>query len=220
MRAHRRRTPKAVPRTGETRLRPLRDVVRLPQRSPLAPALDRALAAAAGLHLLRTDLLPVPVRPTSTRTEAGAYRYVNHDPIDLRVSRAAGRTILAFLHELGHFVDHQLGYDESRRTFASAWHPAFAEWRDAVGRSVRVWDAALVRPFYVQRELWARSYAQTILLRSSDPELEAQLAELQRAGDAFVWPRRQFEPIAAAVAGVFSQLELAPRRQSANANAG
>ena len=209
MEAQRRRVATAVPRNGEARLRPLDDVVAVPARSPISPALERALAAAARRHLLCTDLAPVPVRPTATTTEAGAYRYVRHDPVDLRVSRRTGRTVVAFLHELGHFVDHQLGYDETKRAFASAWHPAFAEWRAAVASAVRIWDAALARPFYSQRELWARAYAQTVLLRSSDPRLEAHLEELQDAGDKFVWPREQFEPIAAAVDGVFAQLKLA-----------
>ena len=209
MEAQRRRAPKAVPRSGEARLRPLGELLAVPTRSPLTPALEQALAAAARRHVLRTDLAPVPVRPTATTSEAGAYRYVKHDPVDLRISRRAGRTFVAFLHELGHFVDHQLGYDETKRAFASAWHPAFAEWRDAVASVVRVWDAALARPFYSQRELWARSYAQTVLLRSHDDELEAHLAALQRTGDHFVWPRHQFEPIANAVDGVFARLQLA-----------
>jgi hypothetical protein len=95
------------------------------------------------------------------------------------------------------------------------WHPAFAEWRAAVASSVRVWDAALARPFYTLRELWARSYAQTILLRCVDPGLEAHLTDLPHARDAFVWQRDQFEPIAKAVAGVFARFELSPARFSA-----
>ncbi|HZB24131.1 MAG TPA: hypothetical protein VE444_09845 [Gaiellaceae bacterium] len=209
MEARRRRAPRAVPRSGEARLRPLAEVVALPSRSPIAPTLAQALGAASRRHLLHTDLAPVPVRPTTTTTEAGAYRYVKRDPIDLRVSRRTGHAVVAFLHELGHFVDHQLGYDDEKRAFASAWHPAFAEWRTAVSAAVRIWDAALARPFYAQRELWARSYAQAVLLRSGDEELEAHLDDLQRTGDRFVWPRDQFAPVADAVDRVFARLDLA-----------
>jgi hypothetical protein len=74
----------------------------------LTPELQRALAAASRLHALRSDLEPVPVRPTATISEAGAYRYRKKDPIDLRVSRVGGRVAIGFLHELGHLVDHQV----------------------------------------------------------------------------------------------------------------
>ena len=101
--------PATVTRSGEPRLRPLPELMRLPRRSPLYPELARALAAADALHVLRSDLEPVPVRPTSTISQAGCYRLRKGDPVDLRVSRRHGRVALSFLHELGHFFDHQLG---------------------------------------------------------------------------------------------------------------
>src|SRR6266498_2110570 len=115
----RRRYPGCVAREGPARLRPLEDVVTLPRRSPLAAELVRALTAASSLHGLRSDLAAVPIRPTATTSEAGAYRFRKRDPIDLRVSTRSGRVALGFLHELGHFVDHQLGYDPRNRVWAS-----------------------------------------------------------------------------------------------------
>jgi hypothetical protein len=56
--------------------------------------------------------------------------------------------------------------------------------------------------------VWARSYAQTVLVRSSDEVLERFLSKLQRADDAHVWPGEQFEAVAAEVEGVFEQLGL------------
>jgi hypothetical protein len=206
-----RRQPAAVARTGDPRLRPLSDVVRLPRRSPLYPELDRALAAAAALHVVHSDLEPVPVRATSTTSQAGCYRLRHGDPVDVRISRRHGRVALSFLHELGHFVDHQLGC-ELGPMWASGRHEAFADWRRAaaglpsrlpvgVSRSRR-------RYFSSSKEMWARSYAQTVLTRSHDGRLQSALAALIELDDAFVWPPEEFEPVAAAVTRTFALLGL------------
>ena len=215
MRRRRRNYPAAVGRSGEPQLRRLPELVRLPRRSPLYPELARALAAADAFHLLHSDLEPVPVRPTSTTSQAGCYRMRKGDPIDLRVSRHHGRIALSFVHELGHLVDHQLGYDAVSGTFASARHEAFVDWRDAAaslasrlpattGRSQR-------RYFQSAKETWARSYAQTVLARSGDPWLERHVAALQEADDVFVWPAAEFEPVAAEVERVLGRLGLLRR---------
>src|SRR2546430_1147331 len=67
----RRRYPHCVPREGSARLRALEDVVALPRKSPIASELGRALTAASSLHGVRSDLEPVPLRPTATTSEAG-----------------------------------------------------------------------------------------------------------------------------------------------------
>lgn len=206
-----RRYPDCVARRGGARLRPLEDVISLPRKSPLAPELTRALAAASALHGFRTDVVEVPVRPTATTSEAGAYRFRKREPIDIRVSARSGRITLGFLHELGHFVDHQLGYDPRDRIWASAVHPAFSPWRAAAstlksrplpgGRSRR-------RYFESAHEVWARTYTQTVLVRSGDPGLLEQLDDLQRANDPFVWPASEFESVALEVERVFERLGL------------
>ena len=145
------------------RLRPLSDVVRLPRRSPLYPELAGALDAASALHVVRSDLRPVPVRATSTTSQSGCYRLRHGDPVDLRVSRRHGRVALSFLHELGHFVDHQLGH-ELGPDWASGEHEAFAGWRDAASRLPSRLPAGTGRSrrryFSSSKETWARSYAQ------------------------------------------------------------
>ncbi|MBA2331875.1 MAG: hypothetical protein H0V94_03690 [Actinobacteria bacterium] len=203
-------SPPSVLRSGEQRLRALPEILRLPRRSPLHPQLARALTAAARLHDLRTDLQPVPVRPTATTRQSGCYRLREADPIDLRVSRRYDRVPLSFLHELGHLIDHQLA-PEPRR-FASSGHLAFKAWRAAVRRlPSRVPERAgrsHRRYFDSRKELWARSYAQTVLLRSGDPVLQEHLDALQRADDPFVWPEREFEPLSLEVEAVFDLLGL------------
>jgi hypothetical protein len=206
-----RRYPACVARQGSARLRPLDEIVALPQRSPLGRELSRALTAASSLHSVRSDLAPVPVRPTTTTSETGAYRFRKRDPIDIRVSARSGRVAIGFLHELGHLIDHQLGYDPRNRIWASAIHPTFAAWRAVAatldgrpfpgGRSRR-------RYFESAHEVWARSYAQTVALRSGNRELITQLETLQRADDPFVWPDEAFEPVALEVERVFERLGL------------
>ena len=134
------------------------------------------------------------------------------DPIDLRVSRRHDRVPLSFLHELGHLLDHQL-VPQPRR-FASPSHTAFRRWRAAVreleSRAPGHASRTHRRYFDSYRELWARSYAQTTLATSKDETLREHLRANQRAGDAFVWPAREFEPVAAEVLGVLERLELLP----------
>ena len=207
----RRQYPHCVPREGSARLRPLEDVVALPRKSPIASELGRALTAASALHGVRSDLAAVPVRPTATTSEAGAYRFRKREPIDLRVSARSGRVPLGFLHELGHFVDHQLGYDPRNRIWASAIHPAFGPWRAvAAALAVRPFPGGRSRQRYFEsaHEVWARSYAQTVLVRSGDAGLLEQLATLQSTDDPFVWPGDAFEPVALEVERVFERLGL------------
>jgi hypothetical protein len=192
-------------------LRPLEELIALPRRSPLAGELQRALTAASGLHGMWSDLEPVPVRATATITEAGAYRFRMKDPIDVRVSRLGGRVALGFLHELGHLLDHQVFYDRKTRSWASATHTAFESWRSAAAeldRRALPGGRGRQRYFQATHEVWARCYAQAVLLRSGDPLLERQLVKLQADDDPHVWPAQQFEATAIEVEGVFTRLGL------------
>jgi len=207
----RRRYPDCVARWGAAHVRPLDDLLTLPRRSPLVAELERALEAASRLHMLRSDLHPVPVRVTSTTSEAGAYRYRKANPIDLRVSSLSGHVATGFLHELGHLVDHQVNYDRRSRVWASAVHPAFAGWRAVAAQlDRRPFPGGSHRKRYFEsaHEVWARSYAQTVLLRSGDALLEAQLEELQQVDEPHVWPADEFEPVAIQVELVFQRLGL------------
>ena len=214
----RRRTPPAtVTRSGQPRLRPLPELVDLPRRSPLYPELARALRAADELHLLHSDLAPVPVRPTSTTSQAGCYRMRKGDPVDLRVSRRHGRVALSLLHELGHFVDHQLGAALGP-WWASGHHEAFAGWRAAAAelpsRAPAGSSRYRRRYFDSAKEIWARSYAQTVLTRTQDPWLQGHLLGLLDLDDVFVWQALQFAPLADEVERVLERLGLLRDRVS------
>jgi hypothetical protein len=153
----------------------------------------------------------VPVRPTSTTSQSGRYRLRKEDPVDLRVSRRHGRIPLSFLHELGHLVDHQLGHDLGD-AWASGGHDAFADWREAAGtlpsRAPARSSRSRRRYFDSAKEVWARSYAQTTLMRSDDALLERHLTELLEADDAFVWPVSDFSPVAREIELLFASLGL------------
>jgi hypothetical protein len=206
-----RRHPPAVTRNGAACLRSPSDLLQLPRRSPLYPELARALGAADALHVLHSDLEPVPVRATSTTSQSGCYRLRHGDPVDLRVSRRHGRVALSFLHELGHFVDHQLSH-ELGPTWASGHHEAFADWREAASRLPARLPATVGRSrrryFNSAKEVWARSYAQAVLTRAEDPWLQGHLAGLIDMDDVFVWPAAEFEPVADEVALTFERLGL------------
>ncbi len=198
-------------RSGEPRPRRLAELVALPRRSPLHPELARALAAADALHVLESNLLPTPVRVTATTRQGGCYRLREGDPVDLRVSSRHDRVALSFLHELGHLLDHQLA--PAPRSFASPRLAAFAPWRAAAGaleqRAPAFASRGHQRYFSSWRELWARSYAQWVVLRSDDPVLVAGLAAAQAADDRVVWPAAHFEPVAAQLDALFGSLGLA-----------
>ena len=158
-----------------------------------------------------SDLARVPVRPTATISEAGAYRFRKKDPIDVRVSRVGGRVALGFLHELGHLLDHQVFYERKTRSWASAVHLAFTQWRTAAAQlECRPLPGGRHRQRYFQstHEVWARCYAQTVLLRSGDPVLQEQLTRLQGDNDPHVWPAEQFVAVAVEVERVFERLGL------------
>ena len=212
-----RRSPQPVPRSGPPRLRPLSELLALPRRSPLYTELATALAAADALHLLHTDLEPVPVRPTTAKRRSGCYRSHGSDPVDLRVSAHAANVPLCFLHELGHLVDHQLAAEPRR--FTSSGHPALKPWRAAVRRLPSCVPAhagsSHRRYFETFRELWARSYAQTVLAASADRRLRDGLRELQRRRDPFVWAEREFAPVAAEVERALARLDLLRTRAAA-----
>jgi hypothetical protein len=148
---------------------------------------------------------------TTTVSEAGAYRYRRANPIDLRVSRRSDHVATGFLHELAHLIDHQVHYDRRSRVWASAVHPAFARWRAAASRLERrsfPGGSHRKRYFASAQEVWARCYAQTVLLRSEDPFLRDQLARLQGQDEPQVWPEDVFEPVALQVELVFQRLGL------------
>jgi len=158
------------------------------------------------------------------------------------------------IHELGHFLDHKgLGDPLS---FVSAAHPMFNDWRRAIADTATfqtllrqlqagpdpwttvvnaagvtlTWrpDQEFVAYLMQPVEMFARTYAQWIALRSGIPGLEAdvldnslppmkpdwELISGERPGSPRQWQPEEFEPIAQALDELFDSLGLLRRPRS------
>lgn len=100
-------------------------------------------------------------------------------------------------HELGHFLDHA-AFDADRATYSSEASGLMENWRQRVKSSAAVqslqqWRAAGpsdgIAPFGVSKpqldymlqvkEIWARSYAQWVMVKSGDPAVLSELRKMQ-----------------------------------------
>jgi len=144
---------------------------------------------------------------------------------------------LSFLHELAHFVDHK-GFGQAgerqQKPFASEGNPLLSEWRRSVfaseaasrlrevsefrsarvalddGTSVSVdIDRAYVEYLLEPKELFARSYAQYVVVNSQNKTLQRQLDGLRYEPLASLyplqWEEADFLAIADALDDVFQQ---------------
>ena len=128
---------------------------------------------------------------------------------------------LNLVHEVGHFLDHQaIGMPG---TFASANHAAFERWRETVQTTDAV---ARLRAVAAQsrnrraidyadyllgvEEMWARSYAQFVTIRSGQSELMVELREKQRRSSRsslpVQWDETDFLPVEESVAILFRDI--------------
>jgi hypothetical protein len=119
----------------------------------------------------------------------------------IELSRHAEHLGLAFLHELGHAVDHLvLGrgrrYASETSRLAAWWHAV--ESSRAFARLAGAEDAFYWRS---RREAFARSFAQWVAGRASDGGLSAEL-ERRAAGAGRQWTADDFAPIGRALDAV------------------
>jgi hypothetical protein len=191
------------------------------RQTPLAEDLYRAVRTVSVVH----GDGPLPAIPLSLAALGegirGRFRFDADGPISIAVNRAYPHRGFSAVHEIGHFLDFS-GIGEPN-TFASESSAELGAWLSAVraSRGYRELDGAVesilaysaqeIAWFYVRllspSELWARSYAQYIAVRSADPELLVGLAEHQAAypdhlkGIARLlhWTDDDFAPIAAEV---------------------
>lgn len=117
---------------------------------------------------------------------------------------------LTATHELGHALDfYAFGTPALSAAEASA---EFASWRQIVGKS----DAIAIleklplpkknRDYLLShREIWARSYAQWVAVRSGDPVLIADLERRLAMTTGQQWAQKDFEPVAEAIDQIFER---------------
>lgn len=170
--------------------------------------LRSALGAIDSVHLdgvlPRTPVVRRPLSP-------GQNGYYDPDREEIVVSRFAAAPALTFLHEVGHVIDlHGLG-----RTgiAASATSPELGVWRDAMSRTQAVAELErLAREalssslrghlLYLRQyeELWARSYAQHIVVSGGDLALGALMSDVRirrrnRLYVPYYWDDDDFESV-------------------------
>ena len=150
--------------------------------------------------------------------------YDPQPPAQIVVAEQAPHPALTVLHEIGHVLDHHgVG---SPGVFSSAVDPSLTDWRDAVRASqafaelarlartaASADDVAYALYLAEYEELWARSYAQYVIVASGDPRLLRQLDSVRqhpsRPGAGYTpeqWDDGDFAPIAAAIDAVFRGL--------------
>jgi len=188
------------------------------------PALDvrmsNALAAIDRVHSDgRLPRLTVEDLPVSS-SNLGAYARKGADSVSFKINPAGSWPELTFVHEAGHFLDHQ-GIGASGTMESAVVGGALADVMAAINASSavrglrgfkvdRTLDPVVARDItayigYLLKgpELWARAYAQWITLRSGDPVLRRQLEAAVNSGRGRgvmrQWDDDDFEAIADAI---------------------
>lgn len=192
---------------------------------------DELLAAVRIVSSVHGDgpLPSIPMLLVSASSQIrGRFWYGEDGPTAISIDLAHRHRGFAAVHEIGHFLDFSgIG---APNTFASETADELAAWRAAavqsrqvrrLGRSVEAIagqvapEVALIYHAYLDLpEIWARSYAQYVTIRSRDAALEAGLAAHRTAGDAepatierlLHWDDDDFAPVAAAIERLFRRL--------------
>lgn len=215
---------------------PVSGALNVPKRGKYSKTYQQTLAAIDAVH--GDGPLPEILVKTNTLQGAFGYFAMNSrtgEAIEIGVSGSGDHKEVTLAHEVGHFLDsHGIGQGGSP---ASLGDPRLDEWRQAVigsqavavlvdkytnpvGYAVEVPSPyagvtvqarplpARIRYLLGAEEVWARSYAQYIALRSGNVEMLAQLDGLRRDilyGEA-QWSDDDFEPIAEAMDRLFRGL--------------
>ena len=209
------------------------------ETSPSDRPLRDALAAIDAVH--QDGRLPkIPIkRLVLSRGMHGRFLHViGGRPLEIAVHPASRYAALTAVHEIGHFLDYA-GFGDSGE-FRSVAGNLLDGWRAAVRNSGavqrlgRLWrftaersqetraDGALdvvnyeAEKRYIEyllqnEELWARSYAQFITVKSAHPALREQMDRLRerpvrRLYYGIQWDDGDFLPILAEIEAVFRQL--------------
>ncbi|MBU4460304.1 MAG: hypothetical protein KJ579_07035, partial [Verrucomicrobia bacterium] len=120
-------------------------------------------------------------------------------------TKGGSHVLMTTAHEVGHFLDQQ-AFGLSGGKFASEKSPAFAAWRSAVDKSAAVATMLQAAPpaqvayYKSYREMWARSYAQFIAMKSQDQRMLVELSKtLNEYGSWRQWAAGDFAAVAAEI---------------------
>ncbi len=185
-----------------------------------------ALSAIDEVHDVGS-LPGIPIEEKSyigTGVEGAFQRTVNGKPVKFQVLKTAQNKLMTVTHEIGHYIDltaiNPAGHmAESKINGAlSEWwkavenSDAFKKWKeikqngglvDANGKLTRRIDDTFIDYSMRQRELWARSYAQFIVTRTSNVEMKKELASMLNNVTPDQWETADFAPIEKAIYNLF-----------------
>lgn len=192
-------------------------------------------AAIHAIQCVHTDgsLPTIPIFRNEDMHKEGSYQSTSFPCIS--VSNCSPRPELIVLHEIGHFIDHHgLGNGDFFASEADEY--LLSGWRKAVNNSnaVKILKARLdnktievqdingvptvheIKRDYIQylllySELFARSYAQFIILRNPNEQLRQQLDSMRRLPFSSIypayWEEDDFTSIADELVNVFEGQE-------------
>jgi len=228
-------TPAGNPLGAEPLGTPVSQALKIPTSGPHQAAYQEALDAIDAVH--GDGKLPkLPVTTDSRMESLGEFRFLagTGEPLEIVVNGKGSHRQLTLAHEIGHFLDYQ-GIGKPGRA-ESMERGLFNEWRKAVSASKAVetlrekrkspsrfvvkttlpsGTTYVAKPdsYYLlytldEKEIWARSYAQYIAVRSGNPTMLAQLAKerLDPVYSERQWDDEDFAPIAAAIDALFRRL--------------
>lgn len=183
----------------------------------IEPEVREAIQIIDSVHL-DGDLPLIDLHFQPPHSRAGSYcPRLKEISIDVN----AGNLHLSVCHEVGHFLDHQgLFPEHSEKEYYRASEDAeeMREWREAVFQTTAY--TSLVTIFNInfdpyiddlikERELWARSYAQYVALKSNDPRLLSQLQAVLHQEDPLErfqqWTPDEFLPIIHCIDAIFGR---------------
>ena len=174
-------------------------------------------------------LTAIPLIETRATVNVGGYAWSRKTgaPLGREVSRASQHPELTLIHEVGHFLDHQvLG---TKGEFASEKSPLLEVWRRivlatptvkklkraAAGRKVEGrWPRRPPAEFIEMlrlREVWARAYAQYVANHGANPALHAQFeVAAKHMMGLYFWADDEFEGIDLAITTILAAKSWQP----------
>lgn len=168
------------------------------------------------------ELVPLPVK-----LSAASARYGQYVPgQNINISKGGDHHALTFTHEVGHWLDNKaladppggggsMAYQSTRAAVGRGSTPEWDAWWTAVKNTEAVKGLNAQKGSSYQRytmqplEIWARSYAQYVAVRSGSPDMQKQAADIvalrqtsAAVGGYTQWEPADFAPVAAAIDGI------------------
>lgn len=211
-------SPKAVGTLQEAFQFPSEKGLHAATKDTLA-SMKQATKLVAPLGLPKgVKVLPVPFVASKSLTALGYYKFqVTGPPVSLSTKVGKPTEIATTVHEIGHYLDHQvLGPRSPGHTFGAMHRdtPEAAALKEALYasegyKSISGHQDAKFRAYLRQPcEVFARAFAQYILTQNEDTNVDcAEELQYLRPPDTIPttmpraqWTKKDFEPIAAAMA--------------------